>query len=533
VNSIFSLSGIRIGSFQINDGHIFLQANSKHKYAHCPCCNEKSKRVHSSYVRVLRDLPISTRCSSIHLTVRKFFCKNPVCKRKIFAEQPGPEIKAYSRMTFRTRKLLQDLFLEVSARKGSYLSGLISLPVSPSTGLRLIGSLPIPTSDFVNVLGVDDWAYRKGQSYGTILVDIEQRQVIDLVPERDGVSLKKWLGYHPEVSVVTRDRASAYSSAVSATLPNAIQVADRFHLLMNFSDCIYDVIRSEYKNLSNSLNENSSQECTITTVSPNEESGKVPQKEKGEMNDYMKGRFDKVKEMLKDGHAIKAIAKSLKMSRITIRSYSNMDILPNKGIHLRNNYGKYQDIIEKEFSEGKNLTAVFDSIKKAGFKGGLSSFWEQYKDHPMRTNSVKTLIPTVKNQLISPRKLTRYLQMADLSKIKDKADSEIMASLLNKNALLDKLRFQALTFKEMLLANDDSLLDGWIKRTLAIEKSRLRTFVNGLNSDIDAVRNAIVTNWSNGQVEGQVNRLKSIKRQMYGRAGFELLRRKVILSRAG
>ena len=96
---------------------------------------------------------------------------------------------------------------------------------------------------------------------------------------------------------------------------------------MNFSDCIYDVIRSEYKNLSNSLNENSSQECTITTVSPNEESGKVPQKEKGEMNDYMKGRFDKVKEMLKDGHAIKAIAKSLKMSRITIRSYSNMDIL--------------------------------------------------------------------------------------------------------------------------------------------------------------------------------------------------------------
>ena len=125
------------------------------------------------------------------------------------------------------------------------------------------------------------------------------------------------------------------------------------------------------------------------------------------------------------------------------------------------------------------------------------------------------------------------LNLAVLSKIKDKADSEIMASLLNKNALLDKLRFQALTFKEMLLANDDSLLDGWIKRTLAIEKSRLRTFVNGLNSDIDAVRNAIVTNWSNGQVEGQVNRLKSIKRQLYGRAGFELLRRKVILSRAG
>ena len=108
-----------------------------------------------------------------------------------------------------------------------------------------------------------------------------------------------------------------------------------------------------------------------------------------------------------------------------------------------------------------------------------------------------------------------------------------MQSLLSKNEMLQKLSNQALAFKAMLLGNDDSMLDDWIKETLVLEKSRLKTFIRGLLIDMDAVRNAIKTNWSNGQVEGQVNRLKSIKRQMYGRAGFELLRRKVILSNAG
>ena len=532
--ALFSLSGISLGVAKIIDRSILIPAYSKQKYAKCTCCNKKSKRIHSSYIRVLRDLPASTHRVSVNLTVRKFFCKNPECDRKIFTEQPGPEIKAYSRMTNRTRVTLQNILLEMSGRKGSYISGLILLPVSPSTALRIVDSLPIPSINKVTVLGIDDWAYRKGLTYGTILVNMETGEVIDLLTGRDGVSLKKWLSKHPEVKIVTRDRASAYSCAVSTILPDAMQVADRFHLLKNLSDCVYDVIRIEYKNLANSLNEDSSKQEEITAPEiPDEESGEVPLKEKGEMNDYLKGRFEQVKEMIKDGVGLRTIAKALQMSRNTVRRYANMDVLPGKSIYIKNNYSEYQEIIEKEFSEGTIITGVFEIIKKAGFKGSKTAFYERYKDHPMRTNPVANIIANVKHRLISPRKISKYLGFVDLSKIKDETDRGFMVKLLSKNSILEHLRHQVLSFKTLLLGNDDALLEDWMEKTLNIGKSQLKTFIRGLKSDIEAVRNAIITNWSNGQVEGQVNRLKSIKRQMYGRAGFELLRRKVVLSRVG
>ncbi len=531
MKGLFSLSGVQLDSFQIIDDHVFILAHSKHNDARCPYCNKKSKRVHSSYVRVLRDLPLSTYCVSINLTVRKFFCHNPKCKRKIFTEQPSHEVKAYSRMTNRSRLLLQNIFLEVSAMKGSYISGLISLPTSPSTALRLVDSLPIPPIDKVNVLGVDDWAYRKGISYGTILVNIETGRVIDLLEDRDGRLLKGWLAQHPEVKIVTRDRASAYSCAVSEMLPDAIQVADRFHLLKNLSDSVYDVIRLEYRNLIKSVNEEDSSYDNKILLP--DVSNKASQKEKGEMNDYLKSRFSKVKEMQKKGHSKRAIARSLRMSTHTVNRYSQMDVLPKKSIYLKNNYSEYQKMIENEFSQGQCLTEVYRTIKKAGFKGCLSAFSLQFKDHPMRPTFINGTTPVVKQQIISPRKISRYMRFADLSEIGNKVDREIMTSLISRNSLLKKLRQQVLSFKTLLLGNEDSLLEPWIRRTLDIGKFQLKTFVGGLRKDIDAVRNAIKTNWSNGQVEGQVNRLKSIKRQMYGRAGFDLLRKKLVLGTAG
>ena len=229
------------------------------------------------------------------------------------------------------------------------------------------------------------------------------------------------------------------------------------------------------------------------------------------MNDYFKARFDKAKEMLKDGYAIKQIAKSLQMSKNTVQRYSQMDILLNKGIHIRNNYGEYHEIKEREFSEGKSIATIFDCITKAGFKGGKTSFYEQFKDHPMRTKPEIYTLPVVKQRLMSPRKIARYLRLADMYRIENNFEREIMVSLFNKNTILENLRLQILSFKDLLLGNNDSLLEDWMNKTWAIGKFQLHTFVRGLRSDIKAVRNAIRTNWSNGQVEGQVNRLKSIK----------------------
>lgn len=533
VAPLTSLPGISFGAVRIIDGIITISAHSKQKSVQCPCCNKGSKRVHSSYIRILRDLPISTCCVSVYLTVRKFFCKNPECEKKIFTEQPGPEIKAYSRMTNRTREILQKILLEVSARKGSYIANLISLPISPSTALRIIDSLPIPSPERVTVLGIDDWAYRKGLTYGTLLVNMETGQVIDLLIGRDGDSLKEWLAKHPEIEIVTRDRASAYSCAVSSMLPNAIQVADRFHLLKNFSDCVYTVIRIEYKNLAISMNENSLKEEPLPTEIPLEESGKAPLKPKGERNEYIKYRFLKVKQMLKEGSGLKTIAKSLQISRNAVRRYAKVDVLPTKSIYHKYDYNDYLEIISIGFSEGISFAKIYARMKTAGFKGSRSAFYCQFKDHPMRTTPSVYKSINIKLRLLSPRKISRYLAFEDLTKIKDETDRELMEKLLSKSSTLVNIRKQVLTFKELLLGNDVTLLKQWMERTLTIGISQLQSFVKGLMGDIEAVRNAIETNWSNGLVEGQVNRLKSIKRQMYGRAGFELLRRKVILSKVG
>jgi transposase len=558
--ALISLPGISLGAAQMIDGSITIPAHSKLKYVNCPCCNNKSKRVHSSYVRVLRDLSISTCCVSVYLTVRKFFCKNPECERKIFTEQPGSEIMPYSRMTNRTRETLQNILLEVSAIKGSYLANLISLPISPSTALRIVGSLPIPEIEKVTVLGIDDWAYRKGLTYGTLLVNMETGQVIDLLTGRDGVTLREWLVKHPEIEIVTRDRASAYSCTVSSILPNAIQVADRFHLLKNFSDCVYSVIRIEYRNIVNSMNaetiqseplppkvlEEPLQSGPLYPEAPEEvlqseqlpdeahkEPVKVPLRAKGERNEYINHRFIKVKQMLEEGVGIKTIAKSLQISRNAVRRYAKVDVLPSKSIYYKYDYNEYLVIISKGFTKGKSFAKIYANMKNAGFKGSRSAFYSQFKDHPMRTTPTVYKPINIKLRLLSPRKISTYLSFTDISKIKDETDRELMEKILSKNSTLEQLRQQVISFKELLLGNDVLLLKDWIERTLAIGISQLKSFVNGLMGDIEAVRNAIKTNWSNGQVEGQVNRLKSIKRQMYGRADFDLLRRKVILSKVG
>ena len=280
------------------------------------------------------------------------------------------------------------------------------------------------------------------------------------------------------------------------------------------------------------MNENSIQ-VELPNDIPQEGTGKEPQKAKGERNEYIKLRFVKVKQMLKDGAGLKTVAKSLQISRNAVRRYSKVDVLPIKSIYHKYDYNEYLDIIAMGFSEGISFVKIYARMKDAGFKGSKSAFYCQFKDHPMRTKPAEYNPINIKLRLISPRKISKYLAFDDLSKIKDETDREIMEKLLNKSNTLEKIRQQVLTFKELLLGNDVLLLNDWMERTINIGISQLKSFVTGVKGDLEAVKNAIDTDWSNGQVEGQVNRLKSIKRQMYGRAGFELLRKKVILSKVG
>ena len=171
------------------------------------------------------------------LTVRKFKCRNDNCKRKVFTEQ-NDNILPYARRTDRVTRLLSDIAIEMSTGTGRMLSEKLFINVSRSTLTRLAHQQIIPQIKKLKVVGVDDWAFRKGVNYGTVLVDMETSKPIDLLPTRNSKDLKAWLRTHPEIETITRDRASSYSSAIDCICPNTIQVADRFHLLMNLSDAL-------------------------------------------------------------------------------------------------------------------------------------------------------------------------------------------------------------------------------------------------------------------------------------------------------
>lgn len=204
INSILGLPDIRFSSPIISDQQILIPGNSRKKQAKCPCCKKKSTSVHSFYVRKIRDLSVGEYSVVIHLKVRKFYSENMKCDRKIFSEQPGKEVKAYARMTQRTKKKLEKVLIETSANKGVLISMLIHTPVSSSTALRIVHSIPINDCGEVKILGIDDWAYRKGISYGTILVDMDKGKVIDLLSGRDGVRVKHFLEAHQEHSRQTK-----------------------------------------------------------------------------------------------------------------------------------------------------------------------------------------------------------------------------------------------------------------------------------------------------------------------------------------
>jgi len=228
---------LKLQKIDYSDDIIRIYATIKSHRSKCPVCGRYSKRVHDYYYRTIMDLPVFQNKTVILLKTRKFRCGSKKCPRKIFSEQT-PDIIRYSRRTGRVCRILETFAIELTGRLSSIISDQMHISVSSSTITRIAHGRQLMEITQPRVLGVDDWAYRKGVSYGTILIDMESSKPIEMLQSREGSDLKKWLAKFPEVRIVTRDRSSSYSSAINEVCPDAIQVADRFHLLMNLSKAL-------------------------------------------------------------------------------------------------------------------------------------------------------------------------------------------------------------------------------------------------------------------------------------------------------
>ena len=221
---------LRIDQCTITASALVLEVISTQPACCCPMCGQTSDQIHSRYLRVVADVPCGNRPVSLHLEVRKFFCRNTSCLRKIFTERLPELLQPSARMTNRLRSALQALGLATGGEGSARLAPKLGMHGAPTTFLRCQRVVSSSLTPQVLVLGLDDWAYKRGATYGTILVDLERHQVIDLLPDRRSETVKVWLQGHPEIEVISRDRAGSYADAARQGAPQATQVADRFHL---------------------------------------------------------------------------------------------------------------------------------------------------------------------------------------------------------------------------------------------------------------------------------------------------------------
>lgn len=518
----FELPGFEIVQVDEYERQLKVIANSIARIATCPDCRTHTTSIHSYYTRSPRDLPSSGKEIRLVLHVRRFRCTNETCSRRTFAERISQITPLHGQRTVRLTQKLQEIVFETSAEGCSRQANHLQMPVSGDTLLRIQRDIPFQTEAAPRILGIDDWALKRGVSYGTMLVDLERNQPIDLLPDRRTETVKAWLREHPQIEIVTRDRSNEYKAAISEALPHAIQVADRWHLMKNLGDALQSLLKRYVRELKQVANELAGHTEPEMEESLSVSDHKTREPSRKEL------RFQEVKRLGAQGLSQRQIAAQLQMSRGTVKKYLSFQNLPGYGPRQARPtiLDPFIAYLEARWNEGcHNARVLTEEIQAQGYRGGYATVRRFLKPR-RKKKSLQTRVVLSPVKIPSPRQTAWYLYSSD-SELEPEA-------ILFRQALCDKVPVIAVAFdltqrfKDMLLHQKVELFDTWIRDALASSIRSLITFAKGLLKDEAAVRAALLLPWSNGQVEGQINRLKTIKRMMYGRANFDLLKIRVL-----
>lgn len=471
--------------------------------------------------------------------VRRFCCLNDACPQKTFVEQFPGWLSAYARHTKRLNTLIRQIGLEVGGEAGRRILHYFKVPVSGDTIIRRVRQTRFKTSTAPRVIGVDDWAFKKGSSYGTIIVDQETHHVIDLLDDRTAPTLARWLKNQPGIEIITRDRSTDYATGIQTGCPQAIQVADRWHLLVNLRQMLDRFLATIYSRLEpvpirpEQAHLFPSQRIRFSRTSSEKVQSQTSRERRLE-------RYESIQQLRQEGHNISQIARILGLHHETVRKNYYATSFPERkrrqpGHSILDPYLPY---LEQRVQAGcENGMQLWREICLQGYPGTHKQVlrWLQYhRTQPAPSTPHIHLASSIEHRKFISKdvwRLPSIKQMAWLmTKHPDKlAEYEqlVLIHLCNDPdiAIVYPLAQQ---FVLMVCDRQVDQLDPWLKACLETSIVPLCNFVIGLQQDYAAIRAALELPWSNGQTEGQVNRLKFIKRQMYGRAHFDLLRLRVL-----
>jgi len=529
-------------SLDPTEQRLTLKVISVQPEACCSVCHAATRRIHSRYQRTLQDLPCSSYAVTLVLQVRKFFCTNPTCERRIFTERL-PEVTApWARRTCRFAQHLVAIGLALGGAPGTRLSQRIGYSVSRNPLLQLISRLPLPPIVTPKALGVDDFAFRKGRTYGTILVDLEQQRPIALLANREAKTLSQWLQQHPGVEVLSRDRSTAYKQGMTQGAPDAIQVADRFHLLKNVTEVLQQALAMHGRVIKLAP----VQSTLEAPIDPEDfEKSLIPVEPTPQAQQQFEQRrtqrlhtYQTIWQLHEAGQSTRQIAQQVAMSARTVQRYLQTSEFPER--QARSDRGRslaspYRDYLIQQWNQGhQHMRELFRNVQQRGYTGSymsLTRYIHRLSQGQLKEDSVpqpaSRTIPAPR-QTLTPRKAS-YLSVQN-PQARSAEDEQLLDRLLEQNPHLAPAIEFAQAFAQLVRQRQPKQLDLWLQQAKEIDIEPFERFAKSLQEDYEAVKAGVTLAISNGQVEGQVNRLKMLKRQMYGRAGLGLLSRRFLLA---
>lgn len=544
-------------TMDVQQQQVTLEVTTLQATSSCPRCQVQSDRIHSYYQRTVADLPWADIRVCLHLEVRKCFCLNPICTPRIFSERLPGVVAPWARRTQRLAEQQRAIGFALGGVPSQRLSEQLDCSASRDTFLRLVRTTPTAEMPTQRYIGVDDWALCKGHTYGSIVIDLERSVILDLLPDRSAETFAHWLREHPGIKVISRDRGGSYADGAAIGAPDAVQVADRWHLLKNLGDALtnlFDQHRSAIEQrLRPSANMSEAAQDIDFSLSPSTSTTAEqplqpvvplakPQLSKRQLEQQARRRerrlapYEQVCQLSEQGWTVSAIADQIGIDRTTVRKYVQAADFPELQPRAprASRLDPFKPYILQRWNAGCHTGAILlREIEQQGYRGG-ASICHAYIAHLRRASG----LPPKKRwgmqaQAVSdtPRiPSSRGLVWLVLRRAEtlEEDDQQCLSQLFRTHTDVATAITLAQAFATIVRERQPEQLDTWLTRTEQSGIAPLISFAKGIRRDYAAVKTGVTLEFSNGATEGHINRLKMLKRTTFGRAKLDLLKKRLM-----